>query len=122
MKSAFTDEDHTYFTNSFYVNLEEALRLTEEHPLFVILHECIYCQGEPSNWSAQRVMNESYSFIHITSEEQIDQSEFIYFTGEMIFPWMFEEFNELKPFAKAAHSIATKRLFFLFFIYVLNRN
>lgn len=33
---------------------------------------------------------------------------YIIYAGEMVFPWMFDEFAELKPFKEVAHLLAHK--------------
>eukprot|EP01098_Paradermamoeba_levis_P000924 TRINITY_DN1104_c0_g1_i2.p1 TRINITY_DN1104_c0_g1~~TRINITY_DN1104_c0_g1_i2.p1 ORF type:complete len:511 (+),score=168.76 TRINITY_DN1104_c0_g1_i2:226-1533(+) len=79
----------------------------ETNPIYAILHEAIYCQeGEASNWSAERVKKEYPEFI--IPENPLDSSHPIYFTGEMIFPWMFDDFKQLKPLKEAAEILAKK--------------
>lgn len=73
----------------------------DEAIIYAILHEPIYCQGIAPQWSAERVMKEF-------SEFKLDQQEGtpIYFTGEMVFPWMFEDFSELRKIEDVANRIA----------------
>ncbi|WP_434999082.1 alpha/beta fold hydrolase [Vibrio scophthalmi] len=79
--------------------------LTEQgfqtNPIYAILHESIYCQGEASNWSAQRVRSELSQFNY-------QKGQPFYFTGEMVFPWMFEQYANLKPLQHAAELLAVK--------------
>jgi len=70
-------------------------------PIFAILHESIYAQGDATNWAAERVRGDHPSF----SPERTDQ---LYFTGEMIYPWMFEEYQELRFLGGAAEKLAQK--------------
>ncbi|MGS0680839.1 alpha/beta fold hydrolase [Shewanella sp. 125m-7] len=72
------------------------------NPIFALLHESIYCQQSASNWAAHRV-REQYPEFNYT-----DNKPFL-FTGEMIYPWMFKQFNNLKPLAHAAESLAQKQ-------------
>lgn len=67
--------------------------------IFAILHEAIYCQGEASAWSAQRLRSEYPQF-------EIAAGQPIYFTGEMIYPWMFEEYERLRPLQAVAELLA----------------
>jgi pimeloyl-ACP methyl ester carboxylesterase len=69
------------------------------NPIYAILHEAIYCQGEASRWSAQRVLDEYPQF-------QLSPGRPVTFTGEMIYPWMFEEYVALRPLREAAHILA----------------
>jgi len=72
------------------------------HPIFAILHEPIYAQGHATRWSAERIRAEFPQFDPLRSDGPV------FFTGEMIFPWMFEEVETLKPLREAAHLIAEK--------------
>ena len=71
------------------------------NPVFAILHELIYCEGSASNWAAERVRRE------FPAPAWAPGKDFA-FTGEMIFPWMFEQFRELIPLKEAAHLLAQK--------------
>ena len=66
-----------------------------------MLHEACYTQGFSSRWSAERVRGEYPEF-------DVRSGERVLFTGEMIYPWMFEEISLLKPFAGAAEILARK--------------
>jgi pimeloyl-ACP methyl ester carboxylesterase len=67
----------------------------ETGPLYAIVHEACYCQGEASRWSAERVQAEFSEFDDPTT-----------FTGEMVYPWMFEDYAALRPFRAAAELLA----------------
>jgi pimeloyl-ACP methyl ester carboxylesterase len=71
----------------------------ETNPIFAILHEAIYCQEEASNWAAERGRAAHPEF-------KISPGQPIYFTGEMIYPWMFDEYKYLRPLKEAAHILA----------------
>lgn len=71
----------------------------ETNPIFAILHESIYCQGTASNWAAERLRTEYPLF-------EPNPDEPIYFTGEMIYPWMFAEYPHLQPLQAAADLLA----------------
>ncbi|MDP2560405.1 alpha/beta fold hydrolase [Psychrobium sp. 1_MG-2023] len=75
----------------------------DTNPIFAFLHESIYCQQFASNWSAHRVRKQAYPQFDYLNPEQ----RFL-FTGEMIFPWMFEQFANLKPLQQAAQYLAEK--------------
>ncbi|GAA4615492.1 alpha/beta fold hydrolase [Saccharopolyspora hordei] len=70
-------------------------------PLYAVLHESIYCQGTASRWSAHRVRAEFPEFDWTTAER-------VNFTGEMIYPWMFEQDPALVPLREAADLLAAK--------------
>jgi pimeloyl-ACP methyl ester carboxylesterase len=67
-------------------------------PLYALLHEAIYCQGEASQWSAQRVRDSLPEFA--------PDARPLLPTGEMIYPWMFEADRTLAPLEEAAELLA----------------
>ena len=71
------------------------------NPIFALLHESIYCQQSASNWSAHRVRQQYPQFNYSADKPFL-------FTGEMIYLWMFEQFNNLKPLKEAATMLAEK--------------
>jgi pimeloyl-ACP methyl ester carboxylesterase len=72
-----------------------------DRPLYALLHEPIYCQGEAANWSAQRIRAEQPGL-------EPDASGRFRFTGEMIYPWQFQEDPALTPLAETAQVLAEK--------------
>ncbi len=84
-------------SHAFLRELENAQPF-DQNPIYAILHESIYCQGFASNWSAERVRTEYPEFE--TSQQPI------LFTGEMIYPWMFEDYACLRPMREAAQQLA----------------
>ena len=77
----------------------EQIQTFESNPIFAILHEAIYCQGAASKWAAERVRSEYPEF-------DLDPSRPPYFTGEMIYPWMFDDYPQLQPLKPAAELLA----------------
>lgn len=75
------------------------------NPLYAVLHEPIYCQGTAANWAAERVYRERPDF---AVEAMLEGATPFRFTGEMIYPSMFEEIPALVPLAEAAHLLAAK--------------
>ncbi|PMG78530.1 alpha/beta hydrolase [Shewanella sp. 10N.286.51.B7] len=74
------------------------------NPIFALMHESIYCQQfhqQGANWSAHRVREQFQQFNY-------QRGQRLLFTGEMIYPWMFEQFNQLKPLKALANAIAEK--------------
>jgi pimeloyl-ACP methyl ester carboxylesterase len=71
----------------------------EANPIFAILHEAIYCQGRASRWAAGRIRGEYPEF-------EPDPERTLYFTGEMVYPWMFDDYPQLQPLRQAAHLLA----------------
>ena len=69
------------------------------HPLYALLHEPIYCQGEAARWSAERVRAEF---------PELDDPRAPMPTGETVHPWMFEEMSALAPLRGAAELLAAE--------------
>lgn len=83
---------------TFRREFEGALHF-DTNPIFSILHEAAYCQGFASRWSAERIRAEFPEFEHRPDAP-------LFFTGEMIYPWMFEEMPTLRPLRDAAELLA----------------
>ena len=86
-----------------YTFLHDCLHASSfiRNPLFSILHEAIYCQGFASRWSAHRIRGEFSEFNYEVGKDFL-------FTGEMIYPWMFDEYLTLQSFKEAADILAQK--------------
>jgi pimeloyl-ACP methyl ester carboxylesterase len=70
------------------------------HPLHAMMNESIYCQGIASQWSAARLQQKEYpEFAPGLTEQPL-------FTGEMMYPWMFEQDRALQPMREAADILA----------------
>lgn len=72
-----------------------------DRPLYAVLHEPIYAQHAASNWAAERIYAERPEF-------HADAAGSVLFTGEMIYPFQFEEDPALTPLRGAAHRLAAK--------------
>jgi len=77
-----------------------SLQTFDTNPIFTILHEACYAQKFPTGWSAYRILDE-YQEFNTNNDE-------LFFTGEMLYPWMLDSYNELKPFKVAADILAEK--------------
>ncbi|CAK3968744.1 proline iminopeptidase [Lecanosticta acicola] len=74
----------------------------DDHLLYAIMHEPIYCEGTAPNWSAHR-MQQNFAEFNLDREDGGP----IYFTGEMIYPWMFEDYAELRKVQDVANRVAS---------------
>ena len=70
------------------------------NPLYAVLHESIYAQGAATDWAAWRVLK---SFPEFEPDAQDPL-----FTGEMVYPWYFDEDPALVPLKETAHLLARK--------------
>jgi len=77
----------------------------ETNPIYAILHEQIYVQDRATDWAASRVMSQ---FADAYDRDVEDGKPFM-FTGEMVFPWFFDEFGELTSLKGAAEILAKKK-------------
>jgi pimeloyl-ACP methyl ester carboxylesterase len=64
------------------------------NPLYAILHEACWADGGRTRWAAQRLLPGEY-------EESPEL-----FTGEHVYPWMFEEYGGLRPLRETAELLA----------------
>jgi pimeloyl-ACP methyl ester carboxylesterase len=78
---------------AFLHDVEAALPFARD-PIFAILHEASWADGGATHWSAQRLLPSEYD----------DAPEL--FTGEHIYPWMFEDYGALAPLREAAELLA----------------
>jgi len=74
----------------------------ETNPIFAVLHEMCYTQGAASRWSAERVRAEF-------PETNWKPGRPPAFTGEMIYPWMFEDYPGLRPLRDVAEILANEK-------------
>lgn len=81
----------------------ERLLAFDTNPLYAILHEACYGQGRATAWSAQRERESSDRF---DAAAAIGRGEVPLFTGEMVFPWVFEQYGVLRPLSGAAELLA----------------
>lgn len=102
LENAFIDVNGSKQLSYSFLNQMQQEQSHLTNPIYAILHEQIYNQGEASNWSAHRVRNEFPQFNYEKGNE-------FYFTGEMVYPWMFEQLETLKPLKEAAKLLAEKK-------------
>ncbi|BDR54431.1 proline iminopeptidase [Bombiscardovia apis] len=78
----------------FLVGVEQA---TTYSPLYWPLQEFVYADGNrgPIRWAGQQVRDQNPDFATVSRP--------LLFTGEVIFPWMFEQERNLRPFRDAVN-------------------
>ena len=77
-----------------------SLQTFDTNPIFTVLHEACYAQEFSTDWSAYRILDEYQEF-------KPDNND-LFFTGEMLYPWMLDSYKALKPFKGAANILAKK--------------
>jgi pimeloyl-ACP methyl ester carboxylesterase len=78
---------------AFLHDVEAALPFSR-NPLYAVIHEASYADGHLTRWSAARTQPEQY-----TRDAGL-------FTGEHVFPWMFEDYRALTHLREAAELLA----------------
>ena len=91
---------HSVLSHAF-LNEMLSIQVFQTNPLYIVLHEAIYCEGFASNWSAESVRNSLEEFNFKVGSP-------FYFTGEMVFPWMLSQMKMLKHFEGVGNQIAQK--------------
>ncbi|MFD7918261.1 alpha/beta fold hydrolase [Streptomyces sp. NPDC059740] len=79
---------------AFRHDVEAAMPFSGRNPLYAVIHEASYADGHATRWSAERVRPEEFD------------ADPTLFTGEHVFPWMFEEYAELTPLREAGELLA----------------
>jgi len=82
---------------NFLFHLDQ-LQSFDTNPIFSVLHEACYTQGTASRWAAQRLRSKFNEFD--------PANDTVFFTGEMIYPWMFDVYPQLVPLKEAAAILA----------------
>ena len=80
------------------------------NPLYAVVHEACYADGHATRWSAERTMPPDFA------------DDVTLFGGEHLFPWMFEDYGELRDLAAAASVLACHEWPRLYDPDVLRRN
>ena len=103
LEAPFTD-DETTLSDAFLYAVMDELSFAAG-PLYALLHEPCYAQGSATRWAAQRVRAE---FGEFDPDQAIAGTAPLYFTGEMIYPWMIDADPVLRPLREAAGILAER--------------
>ena len=99
LEEAFVDGAYGQeLSYTFLRGVENAQHFDTNH-IYALLHEACYAEGTIGNWSAERVRAEFPEFA-ITPDQPV------LFTGEMVYPWMLDDYRTLQPLKDAAHILA----------------
>lgn len=63
------------------------------NPLYALIHEACFADGGTTRWSAERLLPADYEDPTL-------------FTGEHVYPWMFDDYGALAPLKEAANILA----------------
>jgi pimeloyl-ACP methyl ester carboxylesterase len=84
------------FGSRAFLHDVEAATAFARNPIYAVLHEACWADGGATRWSADRMLPDDYA----ASAEL--------FTGEHVFPWMFEDYSALAPLREAAEALARR--------------
>lgn len=102
-------EQWGFFTGATLKKAEEMFLDIGSNSIYALLHESCYCEGRASNWAAERVSREFKEFSWV-QEDRVDVKgkgeEPLYFSSEMILPFMFDVYKELASMCEVAEILA----------------
>ena len=79
---------------AFLHDVETAVAFARD-PIYAVLHEASWADGGTTRWSAERVLPADFDAPDL-------------FTGEHVYPWMFEDYGALTPLRDVAHLLAER--------------
>jgi proline iminopeptidase len=100
LEDAFTQGTATRRLSDGFLAQVQALVSRAANPLYALMHESIYAQGEATGWAAWRVLDAHPEFRADADEPLL--------LGEMVMPWYFEQDPALVPLAETANLLAEK--------------
>ncbi|MFD1211488.1 alpha/beta fold hydrolase [Arthrobacter sp. GCM10027362] len=100
LEDAFTTGPEGRCLSDAFLAQVGALVSRAVNPLYALIHESIYGQHTATDWSAWRVLEEYPQFKPEADEPLL--------TGEMVYPWYFEEDPALVPLRDTAELLAAK--------------
>jgi pimeloyl-ACP methyl ester carboxylesterase len=101
LENPFADDE---LSDAFLYSVMDELSFNTG-PLYALLHEPAYAQGCAPRWSAQRIRAE---FGEFDPGPAIEGTAPLFFTGEMIYPWMIDADPVLRPLRETADILAER--------------
>ncbi|ESZ99588.1 hypothetical protein SBOR_0033 [Sclerotinia borealis F-4128] len=102
-------DQYSFVTKPTLKAIEDMVSM-DNNVIYAILHESIYCQsGKASDWAADRIGKTLPEYKWLTGRPRSPNSiisEPLFFSGEMIYPFMFETSPELAAIFPAAKILA----------------
>jgi pimeloyl-ACP methyl ester carboxylesterase len=100
LEGAFSDTAEGPRLSDAFLEQVQGLVSRLGNPLYALMHESIYGQGRPTDWAAWRILGEYPEFR--------PDAEPLLLTGEMVYPWYFEQDAALEPLQEVADLLAAK--------------
>jgi proline iminopeptidase len=101
LEDAFTETAAGPRLSDPFLEQMQGIVSRRSNPLYALMHESIYGQGQATDWSAWRVLNEYPEFR--------PDAEPLLLTGEMVYPWYFDQDPALRPLREVAGLLAAKQ-------------
>jgi proline iminopeptidase len=100
LEDAFVDTPRGVRLSDSFLEQLRPLVSRAGNPLYALMHESIYGQGSATDWAAWRILREFPEFSPEAPE--------LLLTGEMVYPWYFEQDEALRPLKDVADLLAAK--------------
>ncbi|WP_455834410.1 alpha/beta fold hydrolase [Pseudarthrobacter siccitolerans] len=100
LEDAFTEAAGGPRLTDSFLEQVQGIVSRRSNPLYALMHESIYGQGEATDWSAWRVLREFPEFR--------PDADLLLLTGEMVYPWYFDQDPALRPLRDVAGLLAAK--------------
>jgi proline iminopeptidase len=100
LEDAFTESPQGSRLSDVFLEQVQGIVSRLSNPLYALMHESIYGQGQASDWAAWRVLQEYPEFR--------PDARPLLLTGEMVYPWYFDQDAALQPLRRVAHLLAAK--------------
>ncbi|MEJ1195233.1 alpha/beta fold hydrolase [Pseudarthrobacter sp. CCNWLW207] len=100
LEDAFTGSPNGARLSDTFLEQVQGIVSRLANPLYALMHESIYGQGRASDWAAWRVLEEFPEFG--------PDAQPLLLTGEMVYPWYFEQDPALQPLRQVAQLLAAK--------------
>ena len=100
LEDAFTESPQGSRLSDVFLEQVQGIVSRLANPLYALMHESIYGQGQASDWAAWRVLQEYPEFR--------PDAQPLLLTGEMVYPWYFDQDAALQPLRRVAHLLAAK--------------
>jgi pimeloyl-ACP methyl ester carboxylesterase len=100
LEDAFTETPQGSRLSDSFLEQLQGIVSRAANPLYALMHESIYGQGQASDWAAWRVLQEHPEFR--------PDARPLLLTGEMVYPWYFDQDAALRPLRDVARLVAAK--------------
>lgn len=101
LEDAFTRTPSGLRLADVFLDQVQGIVSRRSNPLYALMHESIYGQGQATDWAAWRVLDEFPQFR--------PDADPLLLTGEMVYPWYFDQDPALRPLRDVAGLLAARQ-------------